>query len=745
MAIDLARLVVTLEAQNTQYLKKIAASERKLKRFEKQSKKSAVSINNVFKAVAAGLVIRGVTRLVNETRAAIDTQAKFADVIGLTTEQFAGYQLAAKISGVEMNQLNTGLTRFQKNIADSEAGLATATREFDKLGLSATELKKLSTDEQIKAVADSFTGLNNTVDKSSVLLNLFGRSGIALGKLLEQGSDSITRYQEEAVKLGTALSRLDAAKVEAANDALTRANEVFEGAKNKLVVDLAPALQGIAELYREMSLEAVGAGGSVGSLGDVAIEVFGAIGDSVQSVKIFIKALRVGFADFVADYLEFTAKADDFVSLGGFFEGRVVSAEARRQAAQTLREVASEFGAEFDQAFSDRIDKGSFSERLAEKIKQQQAEIAASLEASGSGGPEPSAAVDPGVQKLADQFARLEASLQRQVALYGQTGEAAKLRYDLENSELSKLQDNEKERLLSLAGELDEGKLREDNQKVVDLQQEKFAMMREAALAAAGLDRQLENERFAAEIEALTVQRDRLLELTTINAEAKAALTAQFQQAELDAAMIHAKNLTDIEKEEAEKRNAIKQAQLDAAGNFFGLIGNLAKEGSKAQRVAFAAEKAVAIAKSLMNLQVAISNASALPPPANFAAMAQAAATGAGIIANVRSVAVAHGGLNLDDINMRQDEMTILAQRGERIISRDQNSDLTDMIAQQNNDRLSGGAGRGGGDQSVSPNVGVFIDGDSMMNFVASDRGGAAVMQHIAFNKDEVNTILGRG
>ncbi len=32
-----------------------------------------------------------------------------------------------------------------------------------------------------------------------------------------------------------------------------------------------------------------------------------------------------------------------------------------------------------------------------------------------------------------------------------------------------------------------------------------------------------------------------------------------------------------------------------------------------------------------------------------------------------------------------------------------------------------------------------------MMNFVASERGGQAVMQHIAFNKDEVNTLLGRG
>ena len=349
--------------------------------------------------------------------------------------------------------------------------------------------------------------------------------------------------------------------------------------------------------------------------------------------------------------------------------------------------------------------------------------------------------VEEQVDKRQDLFRKTEQSLRQQVDLYGEVGEAAKIRYDIENGELQKLTEGQQNILVGLAVELDNKGAQEENEKVINLQNEKFQRMRDAAMEAQGLDRELEAQRFEAELSMLEEERARILEITTLTEQEKADVKAQFQQAELDAAIVHAKNLTDIEKEEAENRNAIKQAQLDAAGNFFGLLGNLAKEGSKASRIAFAAEKAVAIAKSLMNLQLAISNASVLPPPANFAAMAQAAATGAGILANIRSVAVAHGGLNLNDINMRQDEVTVIAQRGERILSRDQNRDVTEMASRINNGQSQGGSGG----ESASPNVGVFIDGESMMNFVSSPRGGDAVMQHIAFNKDEVNTILGRG
>ena len=751
---------VQISANDQKFQQTLASSAGNAKRWATSVRKA---INTGF-LVGGGAAIVAMTALVKKTSETIDAQAKFADVIGLTTEQFAGLQVAAQITGVELTQVNTAITRMLKNVGDAEDGLSTATNAFGKLGLSASELKKLETADQIKLIADRFTELKSPVEKASVLINVFGRAGINFGKLLEQGAVGIQRFEDEARSLGLAISRVDAAKVEAANDSLARANFIINAAGRSLSVELAPAIELVANNLVKVAKEAGGMGKAVTDAVQSALYPIGVMADGIYAISLLFEGLGVLVSQFSAAFLNILAAAPRI-------KNAIKDALGFDADPTDLNRI---FVAWVDNAKASADDAGkAFQEKLlapipSQKIKQFFDDIAAASDAAAN-----SATIRPAIDlsmiqgeldlenffagftpaqdKLFDAFVKTRTGMEQEISLFGDVSKAAKLRYDLENGELSKLSESKKQILIDLAVNLDSkeadvagaeaaAKIEQENANVVSLQQEKFKRMREMALQASGLNRQLEDERFASEISLLEEQSARILNFTTLSLQEKTDITAQFQQAEREAAIIHAKNLTDIEKEEAEKRTAIKMAQLDAVGNFFGLLGNLAEEGSKAQRIAFAAEKAVAIAKALTNLQVAISNASTLPPPLNFAAMATAAATGAGIVANVRAIGVAHGGLNLADVNMRQDEMTIIAQRGERIVSRDQNRDLTDMIAQQNTERRSAG-----GVESAPANVGVFIDGESMMNFVSSQRGGAAVMEHIAFNKDEVNTILGRG
>ena len=61
-------------------------------------------------------------------------------------------------------------------------------------------------------------------------------------------------------------------------------------------------------------------------------------------------------------------------------------------------------------------------------------------------------------------------------------------------------------------------------------------------------------------------------------------------------------------------------------------------EQSTAFKIMFAAEKAFAIARSVIAIQTGIAQASALPFPANLGAMATVAAQTASIVANIKSV-----------------------------------------------------------------------------------------------------------
>ena len=196
--------------------------------------------------------------LINVQRKAIDQQAKFADVMGLTTQQFAGLQVGAAITGVSINQVNTALTRMMKNIADASYGLENPTRALKELGLEANELMSVDTDTKLKMIADAFGKMENEAYKASVMINIFGRAGIQFSKLLETGSDGLERFTKEAVDMGFALNRVDAAKVEAANDAIARASFGIKTIGRVLAVELAPIIEFAANKFVAFSKQAGG-------------------------------------------------------------------------------------------------------------------------------------------------------------------------------------------------------------------------------------------------------------------------------------------------------------------------------------------------------------------------------------------------------------------------------------------------------------------------------------------------------
>ena len=95
-------------------------------------------------AFATFLGARALIRIAADTSQAIDQTAKLADALGLTTNQLHGYYLAAKITGVTHQQLNTAFQRLSKNISDAQFGLTTAVRAFDTLGISADRMREMT-------------------------------------------------------------------------------------------------------------------------------------------------------------------------------------------------------------------------------------------------------------------------------------------------------------------------------------------------------------------------------------------------------------------------------------------------------------------------------------------------------------------------------------------------------------------------------------------------------------------------
>ncbi|MDS7927581.1 tape measure protein [Acinetobacter sp. V115_6] len=140
------------------------------------------------------------------------------------------------------------------------------------------------------------------------------------------------------------------------------------------------------------------------------------------------------------------------------------------------------------------------------------------------------------------------------------------------------------------------------------------------------------------------------------------------------------KKLLDIEER---YQRAKLDLQMSYGQQITGSVADMFKtiggEQSKAYKIMFAAEKAFAIARSIMAIQTGIAEAAANPFPYNLAAMASVAASTASIVGNIQSVSgIFHGG----QTNVPAEASYIL-DKGERVLSRRQNQDLTTYLDSQ--------------------------------------------------------------
>ena len=130
------------------------------------------------------------------------------------------------------------------------------------------------------------------------------------------------------------------------------------------------------------------------------------------------------------------------------------------------------------------------------------------------------------------------------------------------------------------------------------------------------------------------------------------------------------------DKERLENKRDMYAAEADMVGSSFGLIAQFAAEGSRAQKAALIAEQSMALARASIYMYEAIANANKGDPYTKWAHIAMATTQGLAAIAGIAAVGVAHGGASYIP-----EESTYLLNRGERVLSPNQNKDLTNFMA----------------------------------------------------------------
>lgn len=174
-----------------------------------------------------------------------DSVGKAAQKVGSTTKALSELNYAASLSDLTFSDLETGMRFLSKS-------MVTNAELFRQLGVSIqnSDGSMRSTDEVLMALADKFAGMPDSVQKTALAMELFGRSGTSMIPMLNAGSAGLEQMRQRADALGLSISEDTAKRAEQFNDTITDLAAVGQGA----MMRLASAMLPVAKVFLNVSV-----------------------------------------------------------------------------------------------------------------------------------------------------------------------------------------------------------------------------------------------------------------------------------------------------------------------------------------------------------------------------------------------------------------------------------------------------------------------------------------------------------
>jgi len=256
-------------------------------------------------AVATALTVQGLK--------AVDSQAKLARSLDTSIDSLRALKIAAGDAGLE--GLEGSLARLNRRLGAAEMGMGDAAKSVEALGLNLSELSGMDADERIAAIADAVRDSGVSMQQAARHAQNLGFEQAEAAAFFMQGGEAIRSYRGEVESLGLSLSDIDAAKVEAANDAFARFGLLMEGVQQQLAVQVAPLLTAVSRLMVDGAEDAGGLGNATADAFNLIIEAGAEAANGIAkmdrqflrteaALDVFALEVRNGFLEIAREIVE---------------------------------------------------------------------------------------------------------------------------------------------------------------------------------------------------------------------------------------------------------------------------------------------------------------------------------------------------------------------------------------------------------------------------------------------------------
>lgn len=200
-----------------------------------------------FGAMAAA-ALAGLGELARETANSAHEVSILAQRVGVSTQALQELEYAAKLNGVDFEDLTNGLRFLNRATQEARDGTQEFALAFRRLHIDPNVNR--TADQMLMEIAKHFGGLKTTAEKTQIAMQLFSRSGANLIPLLNKGADGIDELRKRAHDLGIVMDGETIQKGEEFEEQLSDLGFALRGLKYAIGE---PLLQAFTSLARAMT------------------------------------------------------------------------------------------------------------------------------------------------------------------------------------------------------------------------------------------------------------------------------------------------------------------------------------------------------------------------------------------------------------------------------------------------------------------------------------------------------------
>ncbi|KRD71452.1 phage tail tape measure protein [Lysobacter sp. Root96] len=449
------------------------------KRAEKRVKELEKAIDGFAKKLGTAVGVgaaAAVTALVSVTTQAINYADQLDEMsarLGISTEKLSGLGYAAKLSGLDLDSLGSAFPKLSKNLAAALDPTSKQAELFKALGVAVTDgVGKLrEVEDVLPDLADRFKTLDDDTMEAALAMELFGKSGAEMLEFLNRGSDGLAELEARAAQLGIVVGQDTAEAAGQFKDELDDLAAIATGLGLQLAQQLLPQMIELVDKFQQLVQD----GSAVEKIVSAVDFVIDDLGTSFDQLNHLIETTTNffgGLRDNAQGTLEVLAGVAT-LDWSSFSKG-LDTMDAARSRVWSAGERFEDFQARQNRKPTGQIpsylnlpgylsgQKPGFSAVGFPLITQPGDPIdTKKLDRFFTGGSKPKKGssgksdAEREAEKLQASYEQIETRLKEQVALFGKTGEAAQLRYDLEQGALDKLTPTQKAYLIDLAEQVD--------------------------------------------------------------------------------------------------------------------------------------------------------------------------------------------------------------------------------------------------------------------------------------------------